>query len=246
MKTCLLILMLCASSQAQGLFVNWSRTKLPSGNVCADSPSPYLIWQGFECTPFDHGPEAWTTNGLGAVNAAYTGTVLAGTQSLRLIGAGGGSQCELKSPLFSAQSELWAYFLFRPVALQTPATGGRSIFTMTDTSGDPGTERWLAWINSDGTISLNSSGGVVTTSGSMSTGTTYYVWFHYNSATGFDVGFSTNGIRPTSGANYVLLTDIFTQQVHAIILGRNVATQTWEFIYDNVLVKTSQIGDNPP
>lgn len=240
----LLAILLCLTGLTaigQGIFVSWNRFVSPVSTVCVDPPTPYLIWQGFECSPFDHGPEAWITNSP-SVDPSYTGVVLAGTKSLRIAGSGA-TQGELRSPSFgSLLNEVWIYFLFRPVTL--PAAH-KTFFDLED--GSPGTDRWAVGINPDGTIRL-ASAGIDTSVGAMIAGTTYGVWIHYKSSgpTIFSAGFSTTGIEPVGGNDFVTSTSSFTQTAGGFHLGLNSGTETYEFIFDNVLAKTSAIGDNPP
>jgi len=239
-----LVFLLSLSAFGQGLNVSWSRFTPFLGNACADSPSPYLAWQGFECSPFDHGPEAWTTNG-GGVN--YIGTALAGLKSLHITN-NGAADGNLVSPTFSGQSEVWAFFLFKPIVI-LPSSAGRDIIAGWQRS-DHNLQAYLA-INTSGTLRIASS-TIDNTVDSMSAGTLYYVWFHYKRSTGangvLDVGFSTNGTRPTSGNKFVQITgqSAADNLTEFTIMQNTGNPMTSEYQFDNVLVKTSQIGDNPP
>lgn len=205
---------------------------------CPDHTT-YLIMQGFEkpTTGYDN-CEVWAENGT--VDADYTGIVLEGTQSLRLNEVAGVGAGETQTPLFATNTEVWVYFLMRPVTIQTG--GFKALAGFRDTGG---TLRWEMTLNADGTVRLASS-GVATSVGTMSAGTTYSCWFHYQATVGLDFGFSTTGIRPTSGNNFVQLTDIQSGNACRLQLGRNSGAFTCDFVFDHVRVDDAQIGNSPP
>lgn len=201
----------------------------------------YLIRQDFEGTGYDNG-EAWTvSSGSGAmVNPDYTGVILAGSQSLRLFQSGGESG-EVASPIFATNSEIWAYFLMRPVDIQV---GGFKPFAAFRDTG--AVIRWEVTLNADGTVRLGSS-GTATSVGAMSEGVTYHCWFHYKAGVSLDFGFSTNGTKPTSGNRFVALTSgLQAGDVTRLILGRNSGVFTCDYVFDKIRVNDEVIGSNPP
>jgi hypothetical protein len=202
--------------------------------------APYLVLQNFETptTGYDH-CETWTETGSN-VNQTYTGVVLEGTQSCLITQT---ASAERTSTTFTANDEVWAYCLFRPVTIDTGSA--RDIFAIRN--GDT----FLATVRAGGAGSQLQivSGSTATTVATIATGTTYHLWLHYLKGTGAnsvcDVAFSTTGIRPTSGNNFAQITDgSGTSQGDTIQLGRNsLVTQT--YIFDKVRVDNAQIGDNP-
>lgn len=229
--TLILLLAVCCVASAQ------SPSVLLFGRQNSCDVSPYLIKQDFEGVGYDH-CEVWSENGT--VDPNYTGVVLQGLQSLRLtetVGVGAG---EVQTALFATNTEVWIYCLMRPVTLQIG--GFKSVLGLRDTAG---VLRWEMTVNASGTVRLGSS-GVATTVGAMSAGTTYHVWLHYQATVGFDVGFSTDGTRPTSGNNFVQLTDIQGGNACRLEVGRNSGVFTCDYVFDKVRVDDAQIGDNPP
>ncbi len=213
-------------------------------NICIESPAPYLIRQGFECPTggYDHGPEIWTESGTGTIDQQYTATVLAGTQSLSILQSA--NIAGDLSPTFTAQDEVWVYLLLRPVSIEAGI-----IRTLVGIRNSSGSTFCGLQIDTDGSLRV-AMNVVADTVGTVSAGTTYHIWFHYKKGTGADaiadVGFSTNGIRPTSGNNFAqTTTGNPTSQAVAIMLGPN-ASATQQYIFDNVRVDDVQIGDNPP
>jgi hypothetical protein len=200
-----------------------------------------LVWQGFECSPFDHG-ESWVTNQAGnSVDASYSGVALAGTKSLRITGTAAISGM-LISPDFGSRTEVYVYFLFRPVSLPS---GLKAFFQLADDANGV-IVRWNASLQTNGTVQISSS-TIDSTVGAMTAGTTYGVWIHYNSVGPvYTLGFSSTGIRPIAGANFVTASGAQTQNARSMILGYHSGILDYEFLWDNVLVSTTLIGDNPP
>lgn len=202
------------------------------------------MWQGFECSPYDHG-ETWTLSAGGSAGADpdYTAVPLAGLKSLRV--ASNAILQDVTCPTFVAQDEVWAYFLYKAETLPTAS------FEIIGAWLAGGGMNANVGVNSSGTLRIASS-SVGNTVDAISAGTVYHVWFHFKSGTGadgvLDVGFSTNGTRPTSGNKFIQVTgqsvsanlDAFSFMRHTGNPGK--ATH----VFDNALIKTSQIGDNPP
>lgn len=215
-----------------------SRSFLP-----AAAGSSYLINQNFEGTGYDNS-ETWTEFGTATIDEDYTGVVLAGSQSLRIKSTA--SSGRAVSPTFSDASDCWVYFLFRPVTIPGTSHGAAMLRNGT-------TVVLTITINATGSLSIrNGSSGGTTTTNTMSTGTTYHVWGHYIAGSGADgfgsVGFSTTGTKPTSGTSYTEhTTGNGTASVNAMQCGSQSGegSDTFEFIYDKVLVSASSIGDSP-
>ena len=104
-------------------------------------------------------------------------------------------------------------------------------------------------MNSDGTLVLYfNSVSSVNTVGAMTANQTYYLWVSYRAGSGTNaygsVAFSTNGIRPISGANFVTCSiGDSTALAQYLTCGNYGAT---EAIFDNVKFAPSQsIPSNP-
>lgn len=204
-----------------------------------ESATSYLIKQDFEGVGYDNG-ELWTTNSGTLVNPDYQTVVLLGADSFRTFQAGAGSGSVL-TPLFATNTEVWIYFLLRPVDIQA-AGGFKALVGLRD---EGGSIRWEMTVNQDGTVRLASS-SVATSVGALSEGTTYHCWLHYKATVSFDFGFSTDGIRPTSGNNFVALTSgLQAGNCPRVVFGRDSGTFTCDYIFDKVRVDDVQIGDNP-
>lgn len=211
------------------------------GTYCDTNTGPYIVQQTFETpvTGYDNG-ETWTESGdAGTVNPAYTGVVLQGTQSLRINQSGNKAQTITS---FSAQDEVYIYFLMRGI------------------SGFPDNPTRIGFLNDSSTIGMNvnNSGTLslcgnvcATTVGTMTAGTTYHVWFHYKKGSGSDqiseAAFSTDGIRPTSGDNYAIISNgTRTSQITSFQFVWDAFNFTQQVIFDKVRISTNCIGSNPP
>ena len=206
----------------------------------------YLINQNFEGTGYDNG-ETWTeTLSSGTIDEDYTGTVLAGSQSLRMLTTGFTQKND--SPSFSGGQVRYAYFMLRPVAI--PAGGFETYLFRWQTSASG---RGSLTLNNAGTLTFSGNvSGSITTVGTMTAGTTYHVWVSIDTTASPEtvtVGFSTTGTRPTSGNNYasgtVEITDGASIDTIGLANGGGGSGPTPEMIFDKVLVDDVQIGDNP-
>jgi hypothetical protein len=195
----------------------------------------YLVDQDFEGAGYDNG-ETWTE--VGSPNEDYTGVVLDGAESFRLAQSGGQMYAHVS---FSALDEIWVYFLLRPITIDAATRTIASLHI-------GGSERVLIRVTSTGQLHYDGS-GTGSTTGTMSAGNTYHVWIHYKKSTAangvIDIGFSTDGTRPTSGNNFVqTTTDSESNQIDRLDLGA-AALISQEYIFDKVRVDNAQIGDNP-
>lgn len=209
----------------------------------SSTPAPtYLINQNFEGAGYDNG-ETWTESGAGTRDEDYTGVVLSGSQSFRMVTSGANLSTYTS---FSANSTVYGYFLFRPVS----NTGAYRLCSIRDNAGGSGNAVCYIIVNADGTVGVRAgSAGTVNTVGTVSNGTTYHVWLTYTKGTGANgfgsVAFSTDGIKPTSGNNYAEHTNgNATADGEKIMIGTDTA-HTFEAVVDRVLVDDEPIGDNP-
>jgi hypothetical protein len=159
-----------------------------------------IFSETLEGTGYSTTSPAWTESlGGGTVDEDYTATVLDGSQSFRILTASDASSYAYNS--FTAGSERWVYFMFRPVS--TPNSSNGEIIEIWNNGQSRIADLQLT---STGTIQVRHGTATATTSGAMSDGTTYHVYFRYVSGSGANgvasVGFSTDGTRPTSGSNF--------------------------------------------
>jgi hypothetical protein len=206
-------------------------------------PSSPLVAEAFEATGGGNNgydESGWTEDtGAGSTtDQDYTGTVLHGTQSLRLVAAGGEQSRIYKD--FTGGNERWAYFLFRLVTF--PAVGNWSIMSFWDSGFGVPLELLL---NSGGTLTVQSGTGNATTVSTMAAGNTYHVWIHYNNTSNTaDVGFSTDGVRPTGGNAFAqTASSSASTDGSKIVIGGGTSDATHEGVFDRVFVDDEQIGD---
>ncbi len=207
--------------------------------VTSAGPS-YLVHQDFEGTGYDNG-ETWSEAGTGTMDEDYTGVVLDGLQSLRLNLV---NQSAIVTNAFVASDEIWIYFLMRVVS-QTANAYFFSCLGSAPSACD-------AYI--DGAWRLNFCGDLCAQPATaITSNVTYHVWMHYKKGAGFSsinsIGFSTDGIRPTSGGTYAEQTSgNRTQPIFKICFPKrsDEGSVSKQIIYDKVRVSITQIGDNPP
>lgn len=217
------------------------RVNISGGLSISDLPTPvsYLIKQDFEGTGYDNS-ETWTENRT-VVDEDYTGIVLTGSQSLRVVTTLT-NDVYAASPSFASQNEAWIYFQWRPVTLD----GASYIAALYG----GGSERLWIRVNSDGTMRIDHGAISSNTVATVTAGTTYNVWARYKIGAGTDgvgeLAFSTTTTKPTSGSGFVSLANgTETAPVTLCRLGNLSFVRTIDFIYDKVRVDDVAIGDNP-
>jgi len=198
--------------------------------------SAYLLEDNFET---GSAPSGWT------VSSGWTWNISSPTLQGSFCGRSQGFGTLTAWKAFTAQSTCYYYFLFQ-TADGTPSSA--QFIAQLRNSSDAAVVSIV--LNTDGTLSVRGAGAPgSTTVGTLSDNTNYHVWVSYTKGTGANaqasVGFSTNGVRPTSGNNYASLTNgnATTDAERAYInglSGLNIAAY-----YDRVLVSSSVIGDNP-
>ncbi len=190
----------------------------------------WIIKQGFEGTGYDNA-ETWTGTGSGTVDPDYTGLVLVGSQSLRLVSSTTTSSTRVE---FAGQSKFFCRWQMRLVSV---GTGNQIIATIRVTA----TVRATLTIAS-GKLRVTSSGGTANDSANnVPTGTDIYLWFEYESGTGSNAvtraGWSTDATKPTLSAggatSCVSANGTGTDNVTRLYLGHTGNT-IWEQVIDEV------------
>lgn len=207
------------------------------GGSTATASTVFLVSEDFEGTG---APSGWTAgSGTPAPNFDYTTVPLDGAQSLYLASA---SQITATRPAdFTNITEVWFYLMFRATNGTAPSAASQYVGLAPNGGGSV-----ITWRISAGLKLL--VGSVTTTATSIVLDTTYHVWGHYLQGTGanavVDVGFSTNGVRPTSGGTFAqVTTDPGTVAIGRINLGTTGTSMGMDIIIDKLRVAATQIGD---
>lgn len=221
-----------------GLSIGSAKSILGLDNTAAGGG--YLVDEDFEAPGYEN---TWNDSGTGTITPNYNTAPapLEALYSLRLLGV---TQQPRTYVAFTAQSEVWAFLMFREVTpesgriiAQIQDSGGTGLLTVEHRTSDD------AWI-------LRSPGGSTqVTSGSFPSGTTYYIWLHFRKgvANAFaSLGISTTTTEPVSGSGFVSLSN-GTSNVDAsrLMLGQAFGNGSFDWIFDKVRVKSSAIGNNP-
>jgi len=213
------------------------------GNGSTPEAPTYLINQNFEGTGYDNS-ETWTTS-VGTPEPDYTGVVLLGSQSLRSTVNG---EAERARADFTGADTLYGYLLFRREGINP--VGDRLFFELTINGST--TRALTLSVTSTGQLKVGDLSGshTGTTVSTMSTGTTYHIWWSYTKGTGSNAAgtcaFSTDGTKPTSGNNFEdFTTGTSTVQGGRVWLGYTSTNSNADFIYDKVLIDDVDIGSNP-
>jgi len=198
------------------------------------SGTTFLVDEGWEGVGI---PSGWSST-TGTPNYDYSAVPLSGSESLYLSIAAAAHRCAVD---FTNMDEAWFYFLMRYTNGSAPG-GARNVATIALNGST------TAVANFQIAATLRFNFGAANTTLVTTVDTTYHVWLHYKKGTGansvIDIGLSTTGIRPTSGSGYAeVLNGAATSQVGRIMLGTIVTTTNFDFIYDNVRVAATQIGD---
>ncbi len=200
----------------------------------------YLLQENFEGSNsggcFDL--TSWTT--IGTIDSCYTGTIIDGSHSLRLTNDGSGA-----THTFATQSEMWAYW---KMIIHTAASE-RFAFFIQDAAG---THNLAVVSINGGTDAIKLYDGDLTHSVTVDNpfilDTVYHFWLHYKKGTGsdgvVDIGFSSDGIRPTSGGNYKEITNAAGTLDAGLVAPFN-SGGVADLIYDKIRILDSVIGNNP-
>lgn len=217
-----------AIAMGQGLLIN----RFFNQTGAAGGGATYLVEEDCEGTGT---PASWTDSGT-TIDWDFTGTVLAGAQSVQL----SSQNARILSPTFAAQANLRGYFLYRADTLLAASV------TICAFIG-PGVS---AEVRTDGTLRIGGSVNSPTTVATMVADTTYHVWVQYIKGTGanavYSVAFSTTGTKPTSGDNFTsATTGTETTDCTALRLHCE-SSLTATVIFDKIRADDADIGDSPP
>lgn len=209
----------------------------------SNPPASPLVNQNLEGTGYDNS-ETWS-EGLagGTVDEDYTAIPLVGSQSLRLANAVGGFTFDSKT--YTSGAERWYFFRFRMITLE-----GSTTSRILEVWNNVGAVQASIDLNTTGTLKVSAGTGTATTTDAMATGVSYYVWAHYAKGSGAnavaDVGFSTDGVRPTGGNKFAQVTNgSTTGDTPEFALECQNNNGQSDFIFDHIYVDDVQIGDNP-
>lgn len=201
--------------------------------------SSYLVAENFEGTGYE---ASGTEVGTGTLDEDYATSPapLVGSQSLRIANSVQPGRVYWS---FTAQADVWAYFQVNWVTL--PATGKQ--FAGFSSGAD--TPQLSIEFQAGGVIRVRGGSQNATTVDGMTTGVTYHVWIHYTKGSGsnafVDIGFSTDGTKPTSGNKYASKSNgTTTLDADRFYFGSS-GNGTWEAVFDKLRVSSSAIGDNP-
>lgn len=213
------------------------KTVLGVDNTSAGGAT-YLLSESFDGSEYDL---VWSES-QGTPNGDYVTSPapLDGTgHSLRLTDSGTDPRAD--SPTYTANAVVEEYFLLHILALPS-GTDSVAIIRGSTTS------LVTLQISATGTCRVVIPGGnSASTSGTMGVGTTYEIWLRYAAGTGANgfgsVGFSSDGTRPTGGANFTSKAD-GTATANADNT-RLTAASGMDVIIDKLRIDDTTIVDDP-
>jgi len=213
-------------------------SKAPAaGGGGSNPPSSPIVNQNFEGSGYDNS-ESWSTL-FGTPDPDYTGVVLLGSQSLRLI-AGDFANVGVQYTLAVAQSDIYGFAYFQ---LQTNRSGALVRFENSSFAT-------VFEIAVSGTALTVAAGGAASSGGAttLSTGTTYYMWWRYTKGTGSDavgqVWLSTTTTKPGS-TEVAVSNGTSTTDVKYFDLLFSAAGGNGAVVFDHVYLDDAAILSNP-
>jgi len=183
-------------------------------------------------------PAGWT-NASGSPNWDYTAVPLEAAQSLYLASNAAIVRARID---WTDLTEVWIYFLWRFTNGTVPGAGAVA-FGGLSANGSAATTIPLT-LSSASRLAFSAS-----PTATVTVDTTYHIWLHYIQGTGanatVDIGFSTTGVRPTSGTGFAQTTiGAQTTLAGRLWLGPSGTTLLCDTIFDKIRVAATQIGDN--
>lgn len=213
----------------------------PGGGGGSNPPASPLVNQNFEGAGYDNA-ETWSTLGGGTINPDATDIVLLGSQSFKVTAGDFVAGSAYIST--AAGAERWGHMQFQIT------TSGNRIIAESQDSGFAAQIQIVA-INGGG-IRVYSGAVNATTSATWSTGTKYYLWWHYLKGTGTDavaeVWFSTTTTKPAdaSAGHAKVTTGTSTADlVYHFVGSPTAAAGNYEIHIDHVYVDDEAILSNP-
>jgi hypothetical protein len=212
------------------------------------TPPSYFLIENFESAS---NPPGWGT-AIGSPNYQYTGVILQGAQSLFVSSSTAQATwayLNYSSSLGVSCSECWTYFLFQ---FQILPNSQRQFFRLRDKDGNNDCSNIR--METNGRLTTDQLGSnQVTTVGTLSPNTKYHIWTYYKKGAGTpangtsSVAFSTDGVRPTSGNNFVQTTSGVATLNADVIYFFHPDGVSFSNVIDRVLMVTGStaIPDNP-
>jgi hypothetical protein len=203
----------------------------------ATSGSAFLLEQNFEGTGYDNA-ETWTESATGTVDEDNTGTVIAGSQSLRVNISG---QTGSTYASFTATNDVYCKFRFRVASTNG---GNQVIATIRDGATVLGTLTLAGASRVLRALAMGGSNG--TSTDVLPLNTDIYIWFEYLAGTGANgicrCGWATTDSKPslasTGAKTGVSSNGTSTAQPSRLYLG-NTGSGTVECFFDAVQVSAS-------
>lgn len=216
-------------------------TPKPKPVQAAAPAASYIFSENFEDATNGY-ENSNTTYGDGTINFKDTTNALKDAQSLSIVAS---ATLETRV-MYSTTSNSEVYFYFRYKRLVAQSTSARKIFQGYNAGGSM---RFTINVQLDGRLQVYHTGVSASTVGVIGTGMVH-VWSYYKAGTGSDgiawVGFSTDGTKPTSGNNYVQLTNgTGTDAIASIRCVVEATASGMTNVWDSIRLSTSSIGDNP-
>lgn len=221
------------------------------GSLTAPAGQSYLVKQSFETptTGYDNG-ESWYADGTAAVNPAYSGLTMWGSQCLRIEVAAKTARAYISNIVGVAYGG--TNYGFCQINVQNlPPAAGTYVFIGLKNGGLAGTTVCYITVDENGRFVINHSGSGTSTNGldMISVNTTYNLWWAYAAASGAGndgyamLGFSTDGTRPTSGSKFKTKTNGTGQLTPDTLFLGNLSSYTYTNNLDRVLWSSFLLGD---
>lgn len=185
-----------AALMAQGTVIYVRRSFVAGGG----GDPTFIVDQDFEETgvPTEGDPDLWSCV-VTICDWDESTVVLSGSESLELNNAGSGPRGQVKFP--AGESDIFIRIEFRV------SSSGNNNRMMSYRTGSE-----IAWIEvNTAALCINDGGGNHCTVSTLSIDTKYNVWMRYTAGSGSDgfmsIAFTTSGTEPTSGNDYISLSD---------------------------------------
>lgn len=204
----------------------------------------YFFQENFEAAGgFEN---VWTIDGgsTGLLNpsASTSGLSLEGSKCLHIVNAASYALCY--SDFASTHDQINVNLQLR---VHTGTPSWNWIFSVKNSGGSDVIQMWIS-----PTLQISLTDGVdgPLPADTLTTDTTYYIWFRYVKGTGAnaiqEIEFSTTPTRVGSGTKYAITSNSAkTDAIKTITLGNTNANSTFDIYYDRIRCSDSVIGSNP-